>query len=615
LILLITLTGMAARSVKLDNVAVEHFDEGVYSSNLLFPHDGFTYPDLHLYAPPLVPALIEWSIVLFGGQSAPLLPGVILGSLTVPLLWFVTRRWFGAAAGVAAACLLSLSDFHITLSRSALTDVPLVFFLLLAVWLIHEGVSRGRLGLAAAGGLATGLAWATKYNGWLPLAIAMSGTAGACLSQKLFQKPAAARGARNIDGNVCPSISGMITALCVATLTAAVIWIPVWNDLPHGYSEVSSNHSHYLVGPDGWLPSLIRHESIQRHCAGLATWLSGVLAAISAAFVLHAERSTWNPQQDESSPDPGSTWNSQSTRAAVMAATLSGAIVLSPLVMILVWSLVSFGSLILNRLREPGTDNTAGNPHGRCPDWFALWFCLAWLCGLLLSTPAYRAYPRLILPLQCVGAIGTGLSIVLLLTGQVLNSHSSHGMNSQKPALRFAWLVPVFVLCAWRGISTGAWGWQNRTEFAEIASRAAAAAAADCRGEASAVEGYDFVLYVYGEPGLLYHIPAVESPPFVRAVMDLTFTQPGSTHERTPTFVLAGPHALDSPQFQTQLAEAGAAMEEIDVFPYRASDFVLLDSCSPAGLEDRRAQLVRLYRVHFQSSAGRAGTRARGAEG
>jgi len=609
LIVLITLAGGVARGVKLNDVAVEHFDEGVYSSNLWFPNDGFTYPDRHLYAPPLVPSMIEWSMILCGGRSAPILPGVLLGSLTVPLLWLVTRRWFGGAAGTAAAGLLALSDFHIAMSRSALTDVPLVFFLLLAVWLIHEGVSRGRFGLAVAGGLVTGLAWATKYNGWLPLAIAISGSAGACLSWKFFQKPDVTR---RIGRDVCPSIPVVVTALSAAILTAAVIWIPVWIDLPRGYTEVSSNHSRYVVGLAGWLPSLIQHESAQRHCAGLATWLSGLLAAIGAALVLHSERSTWNPEQAESASQPGSTWNGQTTRAAVMAATLSGAIVLSPLVMILVWSLVSFSSLIVNRLRADDPGNSAGYGPGRVPDWFALWFCLAWLCGLLLVTPAYQPYPRLILPLQCAGAIGTGLSIVLLLTGQVLNAHSPGGTQSPKPALRFAWLVPVFVLCAWRGVSTGASGWQHRTEFAEIASRAVAVAAADCRGEASEVAGFDFVMYVYGEPGLLHHIPTVDSRAFVQAVMDLNFTQPDYPHARVPVFVLAGPHALASPEFQSQLAEAGRSMEEIDVFPYRASDFVLLDTVSPAGLENRRARLVRLYRVHFQRSADTAAEQSNG---
>src|SRR5688572_28162902 len=49
---------------------VEHFDEGVYASNLWFGEDNdFQYPQRHLYAPPFLPWLIEWSIILSGQIS------------------------------------------------------------------------------------------------------------------------------------------------------------------------------------------------------------------------------------------------------------------------------------------------------------------------------------------------------------------------------------------------------------------------------------------------------------------------------------------------------------------------------------------------------------------
>jgi 4-amino-4-deoxy-L-arabinose transferase-like glycosyltransferase len=578
----------------LSRVAVEHFDEGVYSSNLFFPDDGFAYPDRHLYAPPLVPSLIEWSMILVGeGRTTPLLPGVLLGSLTVPLVWLVTRRWFGAAAGVAAASLLALSDFHITMSRSALTDVPMVFFLLLAVWLIHEGVSQSRLGIAALGGLATGLAWSTKYNGWLPLAIALSGTAAALLASRLRKET------RSVSEGESPSTRDTIFALAVSILVAAVTWYPVWNDLPNGYSEVSSNHSRYVGGLASWLPSLIQHEAIQRHYAGISTWLSGVLAAVSAALVLCADRSTWNRGETEEPRDLSSTWNGEVPRSTILvAATLTGAVVLSPLVVLLTWALISFVTLLIRTVRARA--KTGPSEPDASAAWLALWFGLAWLCGLLLATPIYRPYPRLILPLQCVAIIGTAAAVVMLLTGQVLNaSADSEAEANRKRNMRFVWLVPVFLLCAWRAAMTGTPAWQTRTELANISASATKAAAANCQGEPSEVEGYDFVIYVYGEPGLLHHIPPSNERAFVKAVMDLSFTNPGYDHARIPAFVLAGPHALDSLEFLKQAAEAGDALEQIDVYPYRPSDFVLLDDVPPRRLEANRAQLVRLYRVRF----------------
>lgn len=615
------MAGFAARFANLSDVAVEHFDEGVYASNLWFPDEGYAYPDRHLYAPPLVPSLIEWSMIFSRDRTAPLLPGVILGSLTVPLLWWVTRRWFRAAAGVAAASLLALNDFHITMSRSALTDVPMVFFLLLAVWLIHEAVAKARLGVAALGGLATGLAWSTKYNGWLPLAIAVSGTAGALLAWQLFGKDKSASSDETSKKKnqasteeSPPSLRDMLIVLGVAVLVGGATWFPVLSDLPNGYAEVSSNHARYVGGLAEWLPSAIQHEAIGRHYAGLATWLSGLLAVLSSALVLRAERSTWNSAAANggagsatiliaSSPDSSSTWNGELTPITIAAtAALAGAIVLSPLIVLLVWSLVSIVTLIARGLRSDSPLRAdSRRADSRRAYWLALWFGLAWLCGLLLATPIYRPYPRLILPLQCAMTIGTAAAIVMLLTGQFLNSkqEAASGEASRGGVHRLAWLIPVALLCAWRGYSTGGPAWQQRTEFAEIADRATKAAAANCQGETSEVDGFDFVIYVFGEPGLLHHIPPSNNRAFVKAVMDLSFTRPGYDHANIPAFVLAGPHALDSLEFQKQAAEAGEALKQIEVYPYRPSDFVLLDDVPPAKLEMKRAQLVRLYRVHF----------------
>ena len=179
----ITVLGLLVRVLFLSDIAVEHFDEGVYASNLWFPDNDYAYPSRHLYAPPLLPSLIEWSLILFGssGKWVPFLPGLLLGSATVPLVWWVGRRWFGAAAGVAAAGLIALSEFHILLSRSALTDAPMLFFLVLAVWLFHEALTSSNWRLSIVAGVATGLAWSTKYNGWLPLAIGVSGASAAWL--------------------------------------------------------------------------------------------------------------------------------------------------------------------------------------------------------------------------------------------------------------------------------------------------------------------------------------------------------------------------------------------------------------------------------------------------
>src|SRR5262249_33730847 len=87
----------------------------------------------------------------------------------------VGARWRGPGAGLASAALAALNAVHIFFSRTALTDILLCFWVILAVYLFWEAeTTRGRAALIGAG-LSTGLSWWTKYNGWLPLAICVAG--------------------------------------------------------------------------------------------------------------------------------------------------------------------------------------------------------------------------------------------------------------------------------------------------------------------------------------------------------------------------------------------------------------------------------------------------------
>src|SRR6187401_249796 len=56
--------GIALRALALSRSAVEHFDEGVYASNLYFSGPEYAYPLQRYYAPPLLPALIETGMII-----------------------------------------------------------------------------------------------------------------------------------------------------------------------------------------------------------------------------------------------------------------------------------------------------------------------------------------------------------------------------------------------------------------------------------------------------------------------------------------------------------------------------------------------------------------------
>ena len=176
-VVLIVACGFMLRAASPTTMAVEHFDEGVYASNYWFGEaEEYRYPMSHLYAPPLLPSLLYWTVLLFGPSSwGTMLVGIFCGGCTVGVVWWVARQWFGVESGIAAATLAAFSDFHILYSRTALTDVPLSLWMLLAVYFIWEAFRTLRLRWIFAAGLATGLAWWTKYNGWLPLAVGLAG--------------------------------------------------------------------------------------------------------------------------------------------------------------------------------------------------------------------------------------------------------------------------------------------------------------------------------------------------------------------------------------------------------------------------------------------------------
>jgi 4-amino-4-deoxy-L-arabinose transferase-like glycosyltransferase len=70
-----------------------------------------------------------------------------------------------------AALGLALSDFLVLYSRTALTDVLFVTLFVTALAAFTLAETRKSTWWAVLAGAATGLAWNTKYHGWLAAAI------------------------------------------------------------------------------------------------------------------------------------------------------------------------------------------------------------------------------------------------------------------------------------------------------------------------------------------------------------------------------------------------------------------------------------------------------------
>ncbi len=597
----ILLLAVMLRFGALSRVAVEHFDEGVYASNLLFPDSGFEYPERHLYAPPLVPALSEWSQLFLGPQRwMPCLPGLVLGTLTVPLLWWIARGWFGPAAAVAAASLVACSEFHIGLSRSTLTDAPLLFFLLAAVGLGHSAVTRLDLRIAGLAGLVAGLAWLTKYNGWLSLAIVVSGSLAGWFIAWLNRKREPAHSQLRL-------LKDVLTVCGLMAIVAIAVWLPVWNDLQPrgGYAAVAANHRQYIVGVGGWWSSLTRHIALQVHFAGWWTLLGAILSVISAAVLLRSNRSTWNEEINgvvlaaDAEVVNGveqanrSTWNGVLTKTALLGTcAFAGAVVLSPLIVLVVWAITDWVASVVE-LRRSRTINA------RPARWFANWMCLAWIIGLLVSMPLYRPYPRLALLLMAAGWIGMSSAIVRLLTGRVarLTSETSRPVGRW---LVFGCLGFVLAVSTLRAARHGFTIWELRTELADASQQVLEEIRVDAQRQhakhsSSPIKGVNAVVYVYGEPAVFFHLAQPDLA--VQPVGDLGFAKPDARPSGLPTYLAYSHHAEATPTFASQFAEVKDRLTLLTVEPFRPSEFVLLDDVPPGKTRQHVGEAVRVFRL------------------
>src|SRR5688572_26557900 len=174
----IALTGCALglRAWGFGDTGLGQFDEGVYAFTglgLTDPSQPYRmFPEQQKFSPLVYVSLVALSYLLRGASAhSAILVNVIVGTLSVLGVWWIARRWFGAAAAIGAAVFTALSEAHVILSRTALTDVTftLLFFIALAamVW----SLERGGTWRAVVAGVLVGLAWNTKYHGWFALVI------------------------------------------------------------------------------------------------------------------------------------------------------------------------------------------------------------------------------------------------------------------------------------------------------------------------------------------------------------------------------------------------------------------------------------------------------------
>jgi hypothetical protein len=500
--------GIGLRINSVAQSAVEHFDEGVYASNLYFGPPDYSYPLQRFYAPPLLAALIEAGMICrLPANLAALVPSFLAGCVTIAAVWWFGRSWFGPRVGIAGATLVALSSFATLFSTAALTDALLGLWLVLAIDAIARSLDGGDLRWAIVAGLFTGLAWWTKYNGWLPLAIEVA----ALPVLWTFLRPPRKQ------------LSEWLRCFAVTTIVAGAVWIPyfLWLQSHGGYGPIAENHAKYIVGLAGWL------DAARRQAANFFVMDGGWTgAAIAAAIALAAFAPATPTRQGDAS----------SSRQKIGIALVS------------VW-----------------------------------WF------GLLIATPCYWPYPRLLLPWLLATWLAAAILLDLLLC--------------QRREWIVAGLVSALAIAAaFAGVG---WLWDSRTDAIGSDRRALLNIAAKLRSDletsapspATATSLPTRAVYVFGEPAMYFQLAAAGER-VLEPAQGIAATSVTLGGRALPTFLIAGPHAGRDPRFREQLAAVGSRWKLVHAYEYMPSKLVWLDlhdPRSPAAERDAASRMFRLY--------------------
>ena len=580
-------------------LAVEHFDEGVYASNIWFGDrpDG-VYPAQHLYAPPLLPALIEWGFVFCGPSNvAAMWPSQVAGTVSVLLLWWLGRSWFGPIAGLVAAALCATSEIQVLLSRSALTDALLGMWWLAAIWALRRACDTGRLTDRLAAGLLVGAAWYTKYNGWMPLGIAT--------------------GAVLLRGAVCRGIwiqtrTALLSCL-IAGVLAFAVWSPWLSSLQSqgGYASVAANHRQYLVGITGWISSALRQNA-------QLTALFGPVseAGISACYFMLLI-CFWIKAARHSSPLSVSSPAGNDRLLEKHFQPISSSVAMSGIyfnwLVSLFWPVLGISGLVIQGLAlwSWPSKSSPSAPPGATRTSLGHWILLVWFGGLLVATPLYSPYLRLTLPWMLAGCLGVGLSFQQGWQAMCLGVSARPLTRAMKFAFgnQLFLIVAIYVLISSQQTMNPPHRTLGESVLRSIADQSRLPAAAremavqiadrpsDLKGEES-----PSVVYVYAEPSLLFQL-RIAGLQNVAPVSSLQFAQQQQQfpNAQQRVFLVIGIHALNDSQFRDQFAAARGQFRRVGRWPWQPGPLVALDQANSVpkllGHDLAKTAAIELYEV------------------
>ncbi|HUQ69086.1 MAG TPA: hypothetical protein VM165_06165, partial [Planctomycetaceae bacterium] len=353
--------------------------------------------------------------------------------------------------------------------------------------------------------------------------------------------------------------------LAVIVGTAVLLWLPVLWDCQSvgGYSAVAANHRGYLEPSSRWFANLVRQGQNLDAYFGPVSWL-GMVIAVLPMIVL---RSTGDAEKSRAVPQRRWVLTGCLLLAMMVAALTS---VLGPALGLLLAGGLGAIGLGLNRWRQKELSRS---------EIMAACLLSAWLLGLLLSTPLYRPYPRLVLPLWLAAGVG-----MAWLASQCA-AYCRPANLSRNGHVIAAGLTAVLAIGTM--LAGGTTVWEDRTALAR--------ASGDVADTLAAEQTSPSVVFVYGEPALF--VALRERGVTAGLSGDLGFT---NRPPLTPTYLIAGLFADRDAVFQEEWSRVQDQFVAVKSWSVRPSSLVLLDNVSPAELREGSPELHRtltLYRL------------------
>jgi 4-amino-4-deoxy-L-arabinose transferase-like glycosyltransferase len=115
--------------------------------------------------PPLALWVQALSVKVFGYHSLSILvPEALMGVASVVLVYDLTRRVWGRAAGCAAGLVLALTPISVAISRHNNPDALLILCCTAALWFLVRALQDGRTRWIVLAGVAVGLGFETKMG-------------------------------------------------------------------------------------------------------------------------------------------------------------------------------------------------------------------------------------------------------------------------------------------------------------------------------------------------------------------------------------------------------------------------------------------------------------------